>query len=271
MDPVLLVVACEADAVDDLSAILWAHGPTAVAERDTPDGPALVAGFDRRQIHLVVDDLDHRFTWELMEPDPTGGYLDSWRDHARRLRVGRFTITPPWLSLAADASDPDVLIIDPGRAFSAGTHPTTRLALGAIADRVRPGLSMLDVGTGSGVLAVAAARLGAHPVVAVDTDPAAVEATAANAARNDVAVEVRPGSLDVVDSRFDLAVANVPIEVHRAIAPKLAGMIATSGGLIVTGFLAERSDEVAGLIGGSIRLLDTDEGWACLAISPETA
>ena len=115
-----------------------------------------------------------------------------------------------------------MVLIDPGRAFGSGSHPSTLLALAALEALVLPGSTVLDVGCGSGVLAVAAARLGAGRVVAIDIDPAAHEATLDNAARNGVAVEVSATPLGEVAGRFDVVVANL-------LAPTLVELAAPLG------------------------------------------
>lgn len=145
--------------------------------------------------------------------------LDAARDLLAVEIAGPFAIHPPWLAPPADAIG---IEIDPGHAFGSGSHASTRVALGLItSDRVKD-RHVLDVGCGTGVLGIAAARLGAS-VVAVDIDPAAVAATLANVERNGVGdrVEVHLGSADFSPegADFDLAIVNVTINLHEMLAP----------------------------------------------------
>jgi ribosomal protein L11 methyltransferase len=149
--------------------------------------------------------------------DVTEGWEDGWRAFHHGVRVGRCWVGPPW-----EEAPPDVLavVVDPGRAFGTGAHATTRLCLELLQD-VEP-TSLLDVGCGSGVLSVAAAKLGFAPVVAVDLDEVALETTRANAAANGVAVEVgselRPSKLAVMNIALDVVERMLPeLPVERAI------------------------------------------------------
>jgi ribosomal protein L11 methyltransferase len=154
-------------------------------------------------------------------------WAERWREFHRPVRVGPLWIGPPWLEPPAGALP---VVIDPGRAFGTGAHPTTRLCLELLLD-VAPG-SLLDVGCGSGVLSIAAARLGFGPVGALDDDPAAVEATRANAAANGIALEIdlRDALAGADLPRTDVAVANIALEAVTVLAPRLrAPIVATSG------------------------------------------
>ena len=191
--------------------------------------------------------------------DTTG--LDEWRDHAVVVAAGPFSIRPPWL----DAGSGLDLVIDPGHAFGSGSHPSTRLILALAADLVSPGARVVDLGTGSGILAVAAARLGAV-VQAVDTDPAAAAAVAANAAANRVADEVtfRAGDAAEVEGSFEFGVCNMTIDLHERIGPSLTADI---GCLIVGGVLTGGQEErVATAHGREIRGRRVEGDWAALVL-----
>jgi ribosomal protein L11 methyltransferase len=157
------------------------------------------------------------------------GWEERWRRFHRPVTVGRLWVGPPW-----EAPEPGSLpiVIDPGRAFGTGAHATTRLCLEWLQE-LPPG-SVLDVGCGSGVLAIAAAKLGHAPVIAVDVDPVAVETTIRNAALNDVRVDAR--TVNVHDEPLpsaEIALANIALAAVEEIGPRLdARLLVTSGYLI---------------------------------------
>ena len=174
-----------------------------------------------------VEELDGGFAVYAEEPplgfdvveveDVTDGWEDAWRGFHRGVQVGRCWVGPPWEEPPGDAV---AVVIDPGRAFGTGAHATTRLGLELLQD-VKP-TSLLDVGCGSGVLSVAAAKLGFSPVIAVDIDEVALEVTRANAAENGVALEVehelRPASLAVMNIALDVVERMLPdLPVERAV------------------------------------------------------
>jgi ribosomal protein L11 methyltransferase len=154
------------------------------------------------------------------------GWEDRWREFHRPVRVGGLWIGPPWEE--APAGEPTV-VVDPGRAFGTGAHPTTRACIEVLAGLERG--SLLDAGCGSGVVAVAAVRLGFGPVVALDLDPVAVAVARETAARNDVEVEVRQA--DVLQDELpaaDVLVANIELRVvERLLGRAVARHAVTSG------------------------------------------
>ncbi len=158
--------------------------------------------------------------------DVEPGWEERWRDFHRPVRVGPFWVGPPWQLPPRDAVP---LVIDPGRAFGTGAHATTQLCIELVAE-LEPAC-LLDVGCGSGAIAIAAALLGFSPVVAVDVDPAAVDATVRNAAVNGAPVEVR--QLDLVTEPLpsaDVAVANISAElVETVLARTDAHVVVASG------------------------------------------
>lgn len=161
---------------------------------------------------------------EEVEP----GWEERWRDFHRPARVGPVWIGPPW-----EQPPPGVLsvVIDPGRAFGTGAHPTTQLCVELVA-KLEPS-SLLDVGCGSGVLAIAAALLGFAPVVAVDLDPAAIEASERNANANGVALDVR--RLDATRQPLppaDVVIANLSLELVRGLLPRLDAPFVVAGGYL---------------------------------------
>lgn len=175
----------------------------------------------------------------------------------------RLWIVPSWHA----APDPDaiVLVLDPGMAFGTGSHPTTRLCLEWIEREVQPGDSLLDYGCGSGILAIAAARLGAGEVQGVDIDPQALDAARDNAERNAVTARFHAASQHV-GRTFDIVVANILANPLRALAPALAGFVRPGGKLALSGILAEQAEELIACYAPWIALAvaDTREGWVCL-------
>src|SRR5947208_3279859 len=147
--------------------------------------------------------------------------------------IGAFLVRATWSE--AVAGDSVELVLDPGMAFGTGLHPTTQQCLEALSTLPLEGRSALDVGTGSGILAIAAAKRGASPVVAVDTDTLAVDAARENAVRNGVAIPVGEGSAADVPGRFDVVSANIVSPVVQRIAPDLAARLSGGGTLLVAG------------------------------------
>ncbi len=184
------------------------------------------------------------------------GWEERWREFHHGVRVGPLWIGPPWERPPDDAH---AVIVEPGRAFGTGAHPTTRLCLELLAE-IRRG-SLLDVGCGSGVLAVAGAKLGFAPVHAVDQDPVAVEATIANAAANGVDVDARVANAHVGElPDAGTTVANLTLDDVRGLAPRIR-----SSQLVTAGYLA--TDVVALAGRASVRRAKL-EGWAADVWAP---
>jgi len=207
-----------------------------------------------------VEELDGAFAVYADEPplgfdvveveDVPDGWEDRWRTFHHGVVVGRFWIGPPWEEPPADA---EAIVIDPGRAFGTGAHPTTRLALELLQDE-RAG-SVLDVGCGSGVVAIAAAKLGIPRVAAVDVDDAAVEATRTNAHANGARLEAfRADAFTDELPEAELVVANIALEpVERVLARLEAARAITSG------YLERDRPDAAGW---RLRERRTRDGWA---------
>ena len=211
----------------------------------------------------------------VVEVDPS--WADGWRSHATAHRVGPLTVRPPWVPADDGGAGPEV-VVDPGRAFGSGSHPTTRLCLAALVDRVHGGESVLDVGVGSGVLAVAALRLGADRAVGLDIDPEAAGASRKCAAANGVAARYTFAGADVasVADRFDIVLANLPVGTIEELGPALAGAVRPGGALVVSGILAHQRGRVLAALGArgpSSEAELVEERWVALVlrVSPGTA
>lgn len=176
-----------------------------------------------------------------------GGHLAAWRRQTEAVRIGdRLCICFPWSELDRE-SVPVVVELDPMGAFGAGAHPATQLLLGQLEHRIAGGERVLDVGCGSGVLAVAAACLGAGSVTAIDIDPRAVAATAANAERNRVADVVAASTDDLfaLSGTYDVVVANIAAATLIALAPGLQARMADAGWLGLSGISPAQVSSVA--------------------------
>jgi ribosomal protein L11 methyltransferase len=188
-----------------------------------------------------------RPTYRLVEEE---NWAEAWKAHYHPIRVGRrILIHPRWREVTAGRGDV-VISLDPGMAFGTGTHPSTQLCLVALEDYLEAGDRALDLGSGSGVLSIAAAKLGAHRVLALDTNPIAVRTTRENARANGVGriVIARQGSLESVlgsPRRWDLTVVNILAEVILAFCRHGLGTVARPGGvLIAAGIIEEQVPEV---------------------------
>ncbi len=174
-----------------------------------------------------------------------------------------FWIVPTWSKVPSEAIR--VIRLDPGMAFGTGTHPTTRMCLRWIArsaaERSTPWPRVLDYGCGSGVLAIAAGLFGAATIDAVDIDPAAVDATRANAIANDVAL--RAGEADMVDGSYSLIVANILATPLKLLAPLLSTRLESGGELLLSGILAAQADDLCASYAPwlTLRVDDEQEGW----------
>ncbi len=177
-------------------------------------------------------------------------WAEAWKAHFPVLRVGRRLVVRPTWRRHRRLPDDVVLALDPGMAFGTGLHPTTRLCLAAVESLADRGLiadsRILDVGCGSGILAIAALKLGARAGLGVDTDPIAIEATAANATRNRLGrrLRAREGSLPSGDGPFDVVLANLIASVLIALAPLLRDELRRGGVLLASGIFVDREAEV---------------------------
>jgi ribosomal protein L11 methyltransferase len=237
------------------------------AIRPDPDGEGKPAGPLTVRAYLPEDaKLESRrrrleeALWHLSQisplPDPTWravvekDWSLEWKKNYRPIRVGRrLRIVPSWMDPAPFARDL-ILRLDPGMAFGTGMHPTTQLCLEALEDWIRPGLEVIDLGCGSGILAIAAAKLGAGRTLGVDIDPQAVRIARENVMQNRVeaSVEIHVGSLDglLQEGRTaPLVVANILAAVVREmLAAGLARTVRPKGRLVLSGILEDQSAAV---------------------------
>ena len=173
-------------------------------------------------------------------------WANAWKEHYRPLRAGhKVVIAPPWHDYTPESADEVVVILDPGMAFGTGTHPSSRLCLMGLEENIKPGNTVLDVGTGSGILAIAAAKLGASTVDAVDIEPVAVRSTKENAERNGVLdlIRVAEGSV-APDGPFvgpyDIVLANIISRVLIELSHGLGKSVKPGGTLVLAGIIEGR-------------------------------
>lgn len=278
-------MAADHEAVEAVSEILARHAPggttvepafelidEGLGARVDFDRPAIVRAYvpardrlaARQAVASVRAALGHLQAFGLrpigeleMRVVHEEDWAHAWKAHFPVLRVGRRLVIRPTWRRHRRAEGDVVLALDPGMAFGTGLHPTTRLCLAGIehwadAGRFvsggarRGGTRVLDVGCGSGILAIAAGLFGAEEILGVDTDVIAVEATSANAARNRLArrIRARAGSLPSGEPSFDLVLANLIASVLVALASELAAELRPGGRLLASGIFIDREPDV---------------------------
>jgi ribosomal protein L11 methyltransferase len=261
------------DPGDELSARADPSASFVVTAHVASDGDngALIEETERALWHLQAFGLRPVGSLRVREVDDAD-WTDAWKEHYVAQRIGRVLIVPSWA--ADEPRDGEVAIaLDPGMAFGTGLHPTTRGCLQLLQEVTPMPERVLDVGCGSGILSLAALRLGAERVVAIDTDPLAIDATRANAERNGLSdrVETRAGTLDPVpEERFALILANLVAAVLVELAPRLAAHLEAGGSLLASGIIEPRADDVIAAMGavglGVVQRRDDSE-WASLALA----
>jgi ribosomal protein L11 methyltransferase len=237
------------------------------------DAPETVRHIEEGLWHLQAFDLSPIGPMqrrEISEED----WAHGWKEHFHPLRIGRVVIKPSWRGWESQSGEL-VVELDPGMAFGTGLHPTTSLMIEALQARVRPGMRVLDLGTGSGILAIPSAMLGAQ-VLALDISDVAVEVARTNVAANGLAdrITVGQGSIDTVSSqRFDLVFANIIASVLIDLAPQLCAALAPGGELLASGIIDERVDAVRGaLIAVGLAIVESrreGDWWLLVARRPE--
>lgn len=189
------------------------------------------------------------------------------RDQFQPIKISnRVWIVPTWHS--APDTEAVNISLDPGAAFGTGSHPTTRLCLQWLEANIKPQqkLSMLDYGTGSGILAIAAMKLGAHHAIGVDIDAQAVEAARYNALQNGVSIEFSTTD-NALDYVADVTVANILANPLKVLAPLLASHTQPGGQLALAGILDHQADEIIAIYQPwfALEVWQRDEGWSCIA------
>ncbi|NIV39194.1 MAG: 50S ribosomal protein L11 methyltransferase [Anaerolineae bacterium] len=253
----------------------WNAGPV-VVRAYLPADDKLRA--NKRRIEEALCHLDRirSVSMPSFRPIAEEDWVEAWKERLNVLRIGRHVvIRPPWRDYVPEPGD-IVIQLEPGMAFGTGLHPTTQMCLAALEGLMRPEAAVLDVGTGSGILAIAAAKLGAGHVVAVDRDPVAVRTARGNLVANGVQeiVSVVEGSLEKVAGNYDLVVVNILAKVIvEMMYEGLATRLGAAGRLITAGIIADQeSDVVAALEWGGLTAIERQqrEDWVCLVAGRAT-
>jgi ribosomal protein L11 methyltransferase len=207
-------------------------------------------------------------------------WMDSLKKHFGILEIGdSFIIKPTWIFQTLPLSTRIIIELDPGAAFGTGLHPTTRLCLLGLEKYFKRGMTVLDMGTGSGILAIAAAKLGASSILGLDIDPVAVKAACSNIKTNrvDQLVRIKRGSLSLEAQRklkncFDLILANITARTVIDLAFPFVKVLKPGGILIVSGIQKQQLDEVLislALAGFKFKAVDYEEEWSTVVASKE--
>jgi ribosomal protein L11 methyltransferase len=280
-----LIVPASAESEDALTNFLWEQGALGVVEEEAPGAPPRLRAFfaestsstglltavqtyqaSLRSLGVPVESYGTEITPLLDE-----AWASAWQQSFPPREIGRrLLVLPPWRepSPPRDGADRLVVIIEPGRAFGTGHHGTTEGCLVLLEQALvaAPAGTVLDIGTGTGILAIAALRLGARGALAIDVDPDAVAATQSNAGRNRCSgLTVRLAEPRQIQERFPLVLANLLTHTHLALAPEYARLVAPGGSLVLGGMLEHEDDGVsralarAGFVPRSRVVL---EGWA---------
>ena len=269
--------------VELVSSLLFDLGALGIEERDAStllksqaggQTTTLVASFeDDAAAQAAQAELAGQWRSEL-EHVVGDAWRDGWKAYFKPLHVGsRFVVRPSWEPYAVQG-DELVITLDPGQAFGTGTHETTQLLLGALPGHVEPGARVLDVGTGSGILAIGACLLGAAHVTAIDTDPLAVSATLENAEANGVSDRIAASDTDVsqIKERFPLVLANIEARVLVPMAPALTERVADGGKLFLSGLLQPDMERMLAAYAHMRVLKQLEAGdWRALLLQQESA
>ncbi len=278
-------VTVKNETAEAVAEALSRYAPRGVVIEAGPDGwnagPVIVRAYlpaddqlraNRRSVEEALWHLGQIQTvpTPTFRPVAEADWAEAWKKQLQVLHIGQRTvIRPSWLEYTPTSKEV-VIQLDPGMAFGTGLHPTTQMCLAALEELIRPGAQVLDMGTGSGILAITAAKLGAGRVLAVDNDSAAVETARANVRANGVAetVNVVGGSLADAPESYDLVVVNILAKVIVEMAQLgLAKKVCPGGTLIAAGIIAEQEPEVVAAL-KSVGLALTEQyktkDWVCL-------
>lgn len=229
---------------------------------------------ETEDLAAVTDFIKERFADDGIEyelsfnPVAEEDFANAWKAYYEPVKTdGRITVVPSWKEYAPEAGE-IVLHMDPEMAFGSGTHESTRLCLSALDKLIKPGCSVLDVGCGSGILAIAAMLLGAGSAEACDVDGVSVETAKRNCEKNGVSVKTyRSDLFSAVEGRFDVICANIVADIIIRMAPEIKAHMNAGGVFLCSGIIAERAGEVRDALeahGLSVLRTETLNGWAAI-------
>lgn len=290
-----LVFTVAGEEVERWSDALLEAGALSVeaedADADSPDEQAIfgepgepvpVAAWARTRLRALFDgDADAAAVLALaakhcglpgpsftLQPIADQDWVRLTQSQFEPIRVGpRLMIAPSWHleAVRPHVEGAQLIMLDPGLAFGTGSHPTTRMCLEWLDTHLAPGQSVIDYGCGSGILAIAAARLGAQPVCAIDIDPQALVSARDNALANGVTLQIMAAESARPDPAA-VVVANILANPLRLLAPLLSSLVRPGGSLVLAGLLERQADELRALYPQiALEVYARREGWACLA------
>ena len=280
-----LILPASPDCSDGLTNFLWEQGALGVVEEEAPGVPPRLRAFFAESMsstRLLAAVQDYQASLRSLgfaieshgteiAPLLDEAWASAWQQSFPAREVGRrLLVLPPWIE--APATERVTVIIEPGRAFGTGHHGTTVgcLVLLEEARAAAPGAAVLDIGTGTGILAIAALKLGAPTVLAIDVDPDAVSAARVNGGRNGCAgLSVRLAEPQEIPDRFPLVLANLLTHTHLALVPQYARLVAPGGSLVLGGMLQDEDGRVSDALTGAgftTRSRLALEGWASLRL-----
>lgn len=275
-----------AEAEEAAAEALRALGAPGTEHGEGPAGSARVTAYFPAELASRLEaglpEVEARLTASGLQPWPPrvqqeriddADWAEQWKEHFHPLHIGGLWIRPSW-EKGEPPPGTKTIILDPGLAFGTGTHATTRLCLQGLHEYLGPGDVVVDVGTGSGILAMAAALLGARRVVAVDVDPVAVRVARANVELNRLqwAVEVLEGSTDaawwslqgIQPDGAQLVVANLLTPIIVQLAPALSRMVVPGGRVLASGIAAGQEEDAEGALeeaGLEVQGRTVEDGW----------
>jgi ribosomal protein L11 methyltransferase len=268
-----------AEYYEQVTRLLFAAGCSGIWEPEKDDDRAAIVAYFPADCHDDMTILCQRLSPLLLDPGAIAvekigqeNWMEGWKDYFRPVNLTQtWMVMPPWWPGAG--GQPGQIIIYPGMAFGTGTHETTRLAATLLEKRLKPGNSVLDVGTGSAILAILARKLDAGQIFAIDIDEDALENAAENCRLNNCeqTIQLSPCSLDDLEEKFDLVVANIIAPVLVKLAPQLIEKLHPGGQLILSGILAEQLEMVRRIYEAEGIFIDhqlTEGEWVALQCRP---
>lgn len=263
MDWIKLTVTTTNEASEAVINLLMENGAGGVEIDDSDLSQVELATYFQAQAGLVelLPELEQKIaqlrefgldpgkgTVKLAELDDDS-WADVWKKYYHPVRLTRYlTIVPSWESYTPETIDEKVIKLDPGRAFGTGTHPTTKLALQALETVVRGGETMIDVGTGSGILSIAAKYFGVGQIAAYDVDAEAVKAAEENLALNGMQDAITVGANDLlagIKTKVELITANILAEIIVPLIPQAYACLKPGGIFITSGIIVDKKDLIA--------------------------